>query len=102
MDPLLDFGYGLGAVFSKSSFASAESDGKGFPHITKIEDLPISFADIDCSQYQDVLNDTDHAEFSGLRSSNAFRCHKRGHLPTNANIMTENGPKVGKLMTVGM
>lgn len=74
LDPLLDSGHGFGAVCSGSSFASAKSDGRGFPHITKIE-------------YHQIKN-TDHAEFSGLWNSNAFRCHKTGDLSTNANVVT--------------
>ena len=51
---------------SESAFASADSDDRDFPHISKIEDPPISFADIGRSQYHDVWNDSDYAEFSGL------------------------------------
>ena len=34
-----------------------------FPHVSKIEDPLMSFADVDRSQYQDVWNDSDYAVF---------------------------------------
>ena len=46
------------------------------------------FPDVERSQYQDVWNDSDYAEFSGLLNSNAFRRLKRGELPKNANVET--------------
>ena len=48
----------------------------------------MSFADVERSQYQDVWNNSDHAEFSGLWNSNAFRRLKMGESPKNANVVT--------------
>ena len=63
LNPLRDSGNGFGAVISESAFAAAGYSG--FPHISKIEDPPTSFADVERSQDQDVWNDSDYAEFSG-------------------------------------
>ena len=59
-------GKGFGAGLSESAFAAADVDCSEFPHINKIEDPPISFADVERSQSQDVWNDSDYAEFRGL------------------------------------
>ena len=77
LDPLLDSGNGSGAVCSESAFASADFDCSEFPHISKIEDPPISFAGVECSQYRNVWNDSDFAEFSGMWKWNTFRRLKR-------------------------
>ena len=57
-----------------------------FLNISKIEDPPISFADVERSQYQDVWNDSVYAEFSGLWNSNAIKHLKSGELQRNANV----------------
>ena len=88
LNPLLDSGNGFGAAISESAFAAAAFDCSEFPHINKIEDPPISFTDIGRSQYLEVWNDSDYAEFSGLRNSNAFRRLKKGELPKNAYVVT--------------
>ena len=88
LNPLPDSGNGFGVVISESAFAAAGVGCSKFPHISKIEDPPMSFADIEPSQYQDVWNDPDYAEFSGLRISNASRRLKKGELPKNANGVT--------------
>ena len=88
LDPLLDSGNRYGAVCSESAFARADFDCSEFPHISNIEDPPISFADVDRSQYRDVWNDSDYAEFSGLWKSNTFKRLKKGELPKNANGVT--------------
>ena len=75
-------------MISKSAFAAADIDCSKFPHVRKIEDPPMSFADVERSQYQDVWNDSDYAEFSGRWNSNAFRRLKKGELPNNANVVT--------------
>ena len=67
LNPLLDSGNDFGAVISESAFAAAGVGCNEFPHTSKIDYPPISFfADIERSQYQDVWNDSDYAEFSGL------------------------------------
>ena len=48
----------------------------------------MSFADTERSQYQDVKNDSDYAEFSCLWNSNAFRRLEKGELRNNANVVT--------------
>ena len=88
LNPLPDSGNDFGAVISESAFAAAGVGCNKFPHVSKIEDPPMSFADVERSQYQDVWNDSDYAEFSGLWNSNAFRCLKKGELPKNVNIVT--------------
>ena len=85
---LPDSGNGFGAVISESAFAAAGVGCSKFAHVSKIEDPPMSFADVDRSQYQDVWNDSGYAEFSGLWNSNAFRRLKKGELPKNANVVT--------------
>ena len=60
-------------MISEIAFTTADFDCSEFPHISKIEDPPISFANAERSQYQDVWNDSDYAEFSGLWNSNAFK-----------------------------
>ena len=72
----------------ESAFAAAGVGCSKFSHISKIEDPPKSFADVERSQYQDGWNDSDYAEFSGLWSSNAFRRLKKRELPKNANAVT--------------
>ena len=88
LNPLPDSGNGFGAVIYESAFAAAGVGCSKFPHVSKIEDPPMSFADVERSQYQDVWNDSDYAEFSGLWNSNAFRRLKKGELPENANVVT--------------
>ena len=66
LNPLLDSGNGYEAVCSESAFSSAVFDGREFPHISKINDPPISLAEVERSEYQGVWNDSDYAEFSGL------------------------------------
>ena len=68
LNPLLDPGKRFGAVISESAFAAADDDVdcSEFPRFRKIEDPPNSFADVELSQHQDVWNDSDYAEFSGL------------------------------------
>ena len=83
LNPLLDSGNSFGAVIYESAFASADVDCCEFLHICKIEDLPVSFADVERSQYQNVWNDSDYAAFNGLRNSNAFRRLKERELPKN-------------------
>ena len=51
LNPLPDSGKGLEAVLSESTFAAADVDCSEFPHISKIKDPPIGFADIERSQY---------------------------------------------------
>ena len=60
-------------------------DCSKFPHISEIEDPPISFADVERSQGQDVWNDSDYAEFRGMWNSNAFRRLKKGEFKKNPN-----------------
>ena len=78
LNPLLDSGNGFGALMSESAFAAADVDCSEFPHISEIEDPPISVADVELSLYQDVWNNFDYAEFSGLWNSNAFTCLNKG------------------------
>ena len=83
---LLDSRNGFGAVCSESAFArSADSDCSDFLHVGKTEDPSISFAGVKRSQKNDVWNDFDYVEFSGLCSSNALRRIKKGEMPKNAN-----------------
>ena len=88
LNPLPESGNGFGAVISESACAAADVDRSKFPHFSKIEDPPMSFADVKRSQYQGVWNDSDYAEFSGLWNSNAFGRLKKGELPKNANVVT--------------
>ena len=89
LNPLPDSGNDFGAVNFESAFAAAGVGCSEFAHISKIEDAPINFADVERSQYQDVWNDSDYAEFSDLWNSNAFRRPKKGELPKNAkNVVT--------------
>ena len=88
LNPLPDSGNGFGSVISESAFAAAGVGYSKLPHLSKIEDPPMSFADVERSQYQDVWNDSDYAEFSGLRNSNVFRRLNKGELPKNANVVT--------------
>ena len=46
LNPLPDSGNGFGAVISASAFAAAGIGCSEFPHISKIEDPPRSFADV--------------------------------------------------------
>ena len=87
LNPLLDSGNGFGVVISESAFAAADVGCSEFSHISKIEGSLISFADVVRSQYQDVWNDSDYAEFRGLWNSNAFRRLQKGELPKNANVV---------------
>ena len=84
LDPLLDSGNSFGAVISENEFAAADFDCSESPHISIIEDPPFSFTDVERSQYQDVWNDSDYAEFSGLCNSNAFRLLRKGELQKSA------------------
>ena len=43
-----------GGVLSESAFAAVDVGCSEFPHVSKIEDPPMSFADVEHSQYQDV------------------------------------------------
>ena len=88
VEPAADSGNDFGAVTSELAFAATHVGCSEFPHISKIEDPSISFADVERSQYQDVWNVSDDAEFSGLWNSNAFRRLKKGELPKNANVVT--------------
>ena len=88
LNPLPDSGNGIGAVISESAFAAAGVGCSKFPHVSKIEDPPMRFADVERSQYQDVWNDSDYAKISGLWNSNAFRRLKKGELPQNAKVVT--------------
>ena len=93
LNPLLDSGTSFEVVISESAFAAADDDVdcREFPKFRKIEDPPNSFADVELSQHQDVWNDSDYAEFSGLCISNSFIRLKKGELPNNVNIVTGNG-----------
>ena len=62
-NPLPDSGNGFGAMLYESAFAAADVGCSKFPLVSKIEDPPISFADVERSQYQDVWNDSNYAEF---------------------------------------
>ena len=73
LNPLPDSGNSFGAVISESAFAPGDVGCNKLSRVSKIEDPPMSFADAKRSQYQDVWNDSDYAEFSGLWNSNAFR-----------------------------
>ena len=75
-------------MISESAFVAAGFSCSEVRHISKIEDPPISFADVERSQYQDVWNDSDYAESSGLWNSNAFRRLKKAKLPKKANVVT--------------
>ena len=89
LNPLIDSGNGFGAVISESAFAAADVDRSEFPHVSNIEDPPISFADVERPQYQNIWNDADYAEFSGLGNWNIFRRLQKGQLPKNATVVTE-------------
>ena len=76
-------------MISETAFAAADdADCSELPHISKIEYPPISVADVERSQYQDVWNDSENAEFSGLWNSNAFRRMEMGELSNNGNVVT--------------
>ena len=51
LNPLPDSGNGFGAVIPESAFATADVGCSKFPHVSKIEDPPTSFADVKRSQY---------------------------------------------------
>ena len=87
LNPLLDSWNGFGAVISESAFATADFCSE-FRHIGKIEGPPISFADVERQQYQDVWNGSDYNEFSGLWNLNALRRLQKVELPKNANVVT--------------
>ena len=61
LNPLPDSENGFGAVISESAFAAAGVGCSKFPHVSKIEDPPMSFADVERSQHQDAWNDSDYA-----------------------------------------
>ena len=88
LNPLPGSGNSFGAMTSDSAFVAADIGCSELPHVSKIEDPPMSFADVERSQYQDVWSDSDYGEFSGLWNSNAFRRLKKGELPKNANVAT--------------
>ena len=92
---------GFGAVISESAFAAADVDCSKLPHISKIEDPPMSFADVERSQYQDVWNDSYYAEFSGLWYSNAFRRLKQEELSKNVNVVTGKWVRNWKIDDLG-
>ena len=50
LDPLPDSGNGFRAVVSESAFATGDVGCSKFPHVSKIEDPPKSFADVERSQ----------------------------------------------------
>ena len=102
LNPLSDSGNDFGAVISESAFAAAGVGCSKFSHISKIEYPPMGFADVERSQYPDVWNDSDYAEFSGLCNSNAFRRLKKRELPNTAKVVTGKWVRIGKLMTVEM
>ena len=87
LNPLPDSGNGFRGMISGSAFAAAGVGFSKFPHVSKIEDPPMSFADVERSQYQDVWNGSDYAEFSDLWNTNAYRRLKKGELPKNANVV---------------
>ena len=91
LNPLPDSRNGFGAVISESSFATGDFDYSECPHIInskKIEEPPTSFANAERLHYEDVWNDSDSAEFSGLWNSNAIRRLKKAELLKNANVTT--------------
>ena len=102
LNPLPDSGNGFGAAISESAFAAVDAGCSKFPHVSKIEDSPMSFADVERSQFQDVCNNSDYAEFSGLWNSNALRRLIKGELPKNANVVIGNRLYIVKLVTVEM
>ena len=73
LNPLPDSEHGFEAVISKRAFATAGFGCSEFLHVSKIEDPQINFADVERSLYQDVWNDFNYSEFSGLWNLNAFR-----------------------------
>ena len=54
LNPLPNSGNSFGAVISESAFAAADVACSKFPHVSKIEDPPMSLADIERFQYQNV------------------------------------------------
>ena len=72
LNPLPDSGNGFRVVVSESAFATADFGCSEFSQISKTEDPPISFADVERSEYLDVWNDSDYAKFIGLWDSNAL------------------------------
>ena len=80
LNPLLDSGNGFGAVISESAFAAADTVCSEVPHMSKIEDSPISVPDVESSQYHNVWDCSDYAEFNGLRNLNAFRRLEKGYM----------------------
>ena len=65
LNPLLDSGNGFGAVVYGSAFATFDVGRSKFPDVSKIEYPSISFADVDCPEYQDVWNDSYYAPEKG-------------------------------------
>ena len=88
LNPLLDSRNSVEAVISESAFATADFDCSEFQHVSKRDGRSSSFADVERSQYRDVWNDCDYAEFSGLWSSNASRHLKKPELLKSANVGT--------------
>ena len=68
LSPLLDSRNSVEAVISESAFTTADFDCSEFQRISNMDGKSFSFADVESSQYQDVWNDSDYAEFSGLWS----------------------------------
>ena len=69
----LDSGNDFGVVCSESAFASTVFNSCGFPHISNIEDPPISLANVERLQFKNIWNASDYTEFSGLGDSNVLR-----------------------------
>ena len=67
LGPPLESGDDFGAVCSESAFASADFNSSEFLHVTKIEDPPISFADVERLHYQRIWNFfSNYTDFRGL------------------------------------
>lgn len=73
---------------SENAFTCADSDGRGFPLISKIDYHLTSFVYLEHSQDHDVWKDLDYAGFNGLWNSDVFRSPKIGKLPNNAKVVT--------------
>ena len=59
-----------------------------FPHISKIEDPSMSFADIERTQYTQIGNGSNYNKFSCLWNLNAFRRLKKREVSKNGNVVT--------------
>ena len=90
LNPLFYSGNDFGAVSSESAFAIGDSDGREFPYTSTTGDPPISSTDAERLQYQDISNDSDYAEFSGLWNSNAYKTLEEGGLPMIMSQKLEN------------